>query len=227
MASQRPRSTGTAPTGLVAHVDGDRLLPRGDGAVADHRGLRALANALATMHQAPLPDGPFPRITVASSLATMRDWARSEDNTRMGAAIDRIGPLAEDDPVWVHGDPNLSNVLFDRHFAVAGIIDWEDSAIADYRYDVATVYWFLRLRVPEDNAAVFISAYESASGRPVRDLAQWFAWLSIRGWAVDAPLRNIAPATNLFGPEYMAEAERRLDAAGWPSPQKRGNLFRR
>jgi ubiquinone/menaquinone biosynthesis C-methylase UbiE len=107
-----------------------------------------------------------------------------------GGAIERVRPLPEEPPVFVHGDPNLGNVLFGDDMAVAGVIDWEDAAIADRRFDVATGYWFLLLRAP-DVAGDFIAAYEAASGRPVRDLRQWLAFQTVRAWAVGGMLRAV------------------------------------
>ena len=210
-----PRLFGHGPGWtLVDAVDGHRLL---DGAFShDERvhAVRALAGVLAALHRLPLPDGPFPRISTVDALATLRTRAAVADDARLSAAVARLRPLPEDTPVFVHGDPNLSNVLFDDDLAVAGLIDWEDAAIGDFRFDVATALWFLRLRAP-DLAAAFIEAYESASGRRVADMPQWLAFATVRAWAVSTALRTFVPTLKLFSTDAEKDAaERRLDEAG-------------
>jgi aminoglycoside phosphotransferase (APT) family kinase protein len=154
-------------------------------------------------------------VTGAGALLTLRTWAASLGDARLAAAIERVRPLADEAPVFVHGDPNLGNVLFDDALDVAGIIDWEDSAIADRRFDLATAYWFLLLRAP-GVAGDFIAAYEAASGKPVRDLPQWLAFQTVRAWAIGGMLRAVGSDVALFSTDdEKAEAERRLHAAGF------------
>ena len=200
---------------LVAWVSGQRMTPGGARATVDAHAARSLAGVLAQLHRLPPPDGPFPRVTVAASLLAIRAWATALGDARLSAAIERLRPLAEEAPVFIHGDPNPSNVLLDGDFGVAGLIDWEDAAIADYRFDIVTAYWALLLRAP-DVAGDFIAAYESASGRPVRDLPQWLAFATVRAWAVAGILRASGAALTLFSTdEEKAAAERRLDEAGF------------
>ncbi len=200
---------------LVERVAGTRLAAQEPGAAVDARAVRSLAGVLARLHRLPPPDGPFPRATVAGELLTLRAWAASLGDARLAAAIERVRPLPEEPPVFVHGDPNLGNVLFDDDMAVAGIVNWEDAAIADRRFNVATGYWFLLLRAP-DVAGEFIAAYEAASGRPVRDLPQWLAFQTVRAWAVGGMLRVAGRDVALFSTDdEKAEAERRLDVAGF------------
>jgi aminoglycoside phosphotransferase (APT) family kinase protein len=200
---------------LVAHVDGRRLLPLDPGAVLDARPARSLAALLARLHNLPLPEGPFPRVSTATALRTIRERAASAGDARLSAAAARLRPLDDGPPVFVHGDPHPGNALFDDDFGVAGVIDWEDAAIADRRFDVAMAYWWMLERTPSI-AGEFIAAYEAASGGPVRDLPRWLAFATVRAWAVAAALRAAGHALALFSTEEeVAEAERRLSAAAW------------
>jgi aminoglycoside phosphotransferase (APT) family kinase protein len=200
---------------LVAHVDGRRLLPLDPGVELDARPARSLAALLARLHALPLPEGPFPRVSTATSLRIIRERAASAGDARLSAAVERLRPLDDGAPVFVHGDPHPGNALFDDEFAVAGLIDWEDAAIADCRFDVAMAYWWMLERTP-GIAGEFIAAYEAATGHPVRDLPRWLAFATVRAWAVGATLRAAGHALALFSTEEeMAEAERRLAACGW------------
>jgi aminoglycoside phosphotransferase (APT) family kinase protein len=117
--------------------------------------------------------------------------------------------------VFVHGDANLGNVLFDPDLNVAALIDWEDAAIADYRFDVVTTHRFLMRRCPAV-APDFIAAYEEAAGAPVCDLPQWSALHSLRARAVADALRDVQPELMVVNTdEDYAEAQELLTAAGW------------
>jgi aminoglycoside phosphotransferase (APT) family kinase protein len=200
---------------LVQAVHGHRLLD-GDWSAAERaRAVRSLAGVLATLHAAPLPEGPFPRATTAAAIAVARDRASASGNARLIAATARLRPLDDGRPVFVHGDANLSNVLFDDAMRVAGLIDWEDAAIADRRLDIATACWFLLARAPE-LADAFLAAYQAASGQPLVDMARWIALATVRAWAVAEALRASGRALKMFTSHAdQRDAERRLDQAGY------------
>ncbi len=211
-----PRLYGHGPDWtLVDAVRGHRLLD-GDWTAAERvRAMRSLAGVLATLHATPLPDGPFPRATTAAAISVARDRATASGEARLIAAVARLRPLDEEAPVFIHGDPNLSNVLFDDDMRVAGLIDWEDAAIADRRLDIATACWFMLARAPELTDA-FVAAYEAASGRPLTGMRQWIAFATVRAWAVSAALRATGRPLKMFTTDAdQSEAERRLDEAGF------------
>jgi aminoglycoside phosphotransferase len=200
---------------LVQAVRGHRLLDGEWSAAERERAVRSLAGVLATLHAAPPPDGPFPRATTAAAIAVACDRATASGNARLIASAARLRPLDDNAPVFVHGDANLSNVLFDDDMRVAGLIDWEDAAIADRRLDVATACWFLRARAPELTDP-FLAAYEAASGPPLTNLTRWFAIATIRAWAVTEALRASGRPLKMFTSEAeQREAEQRLDEAGF------------
>lgn len=198
---------------LVEAVHGHRLLDGDWSAEERVRAVQSLAGALAMLHAAPPTDGPFPPVTTASAIAVAHDRAAASGDARLLAAVARLRPLDEEPPVLDHGDPNLSNVLFDDEMRVAGLIDWEDAAIADYRFDIATACWFLLARAPELTDP-FVAAYEAASGRRVDCLRQWIAFTTVRAWAVSDSLRATGAPLAIFTSDAdQREAERRLDEA--------------
>jgi len=211
-----PRLYGHGPSWtLVEAVHGHRLLDGDWSAEQRADAVRSLADVLATLHAMPTPDGAFPHATTAVAIATARDRATASGDARLVAAVARLRPLDEAPPVFVHGDPNFSNVLFDDEMRVAGLIDWEDAAIADRRFDIATACWFLRRRAPE-LADALVLAYGAASGQPVADLKRWIAFATVRAWAVSAALRAAGAPLKLFTTEKdQSEAERRLGEAGF------------
>ncbi len=211
-----PRLYGHGPDWtLVEAVPGHRLLD-GDWTAAERvRAVRSLAGVLATLHAAPLPDGPFPRATTPAAIAIARGRAAASGDPRLIAAVARLRALDDETPVFVHGDPNLSNVLFDDDMRVAGLIDWEDAAVADRRLDIATTCWFM-LRLAPELTDAFVAAYEAASGRRLVDLRRWIAFATVRAWAVSAALRATGRPLKMFTTDAdQSEAERRLDEAGF------------
>jgi aminoglycoside phosphotransferase (APT) family kinase protein len=200
---------------LVEHVPGGILVPRRQAAEVEPRAVRSLAGALARLHRLPIPEGPFPRVTTSDAIATIRARAEAAHDDRLARLAERLRPIAEEPPVFVHGDANLGNVLFDDNLNVVALIDWEDSAIADYRFDVVTAHRYLLRRCPAV-APDFIAAYEEASGAPVRDLPQWSALHSLRARAVADALRDVQPDLGVTNTDQdYAEGERLLGAAGW------------
>jgi aminoglycoside phosphotransferase (APT) family kinase protein len=200
---------------LAEHVNGRILVPRRQAAEVDPRAVRSLAAVLAQLHRLPVPDGPFPRVTTPDAIATIRARADAAHDDRLARLAARLRRLDEGPPVFVHGDANLGNVLFDDDLNVAALIDWEDCAIADYRFDVVTTHRFLMRRCPAV-APHFIAAYEEASGAPVRHLAQWGALHALRARAVADALRDVQPALGVTNTDQdYTEAEELLAAAGW------------
>lgn len=200
---------------LVEHVAGRILVPRRQAAAVEPRAVRALARVLANLHRLPLPEGPFPHSTTDGAIETIRTRAAAAGDDRLARLAARLRPIDEGPAVFVHGDANLGNVLFDDALGVRALIDWEDSAVADYRFDVVTAHRFLMRRCPTV-APDFIAAYEEAAGAPVRDLPQWSALHSLRARAVADALRDVQPELGVTNTvQDYAEAEELLAAAGW------------
>jgi aminoglycoside phosphotransferase (APT) family kinase protein len=95
------------------------------------------------------------------------------------------------------------------------LLDWEDAAIGDFRFDVVTAYWFMLYGVPHA-AGRFLKEYERSTGRLVENLDGWLALLTLRGWAIAEVMRKQGQAIRLFEMEAeKEEAERRLAIAGF------------
>ncbi len=160
-------------------------------------------------------------------------------------------------PTLVHGTPDFGNVLIDPAAPVArpgetpgrptaagtpptgsprdatagerltAWLDWEDSAIADPRWDVAAVVAYLRVFKLADLGQRFVDHYRAASGRPVDDLTLWLALIALRGWALTCWLQAWRAAGTapefpgldhwLFSlPRYRAAAQSALQRVeGW------------
>lgn len=215
-----PRAHGPDWT-LVDEIAGHDLTSSPVNHDAHIAAARSLATVLARLHALPVPDGPFPRVTTESTIATLREWARTLGYQRLQQAVSRLRPLAEISPVLVHGDPHYHNMLFDDEYRVAGLFDWEDAAIADYRFDAAIAVWFLRRHLERGQAVAesepcFVEAYEAASGRRIDDLAQWLAFNNIRSWAVADMMRAAGYAMRSFRTdEEKTAAERALTETGF------------
>jgi aminoglycoside phosphotransferase (APT) family kinase protein len=200
---------------LVEYVKGLRLPARAEHGGVHPVSVRSLAAAQAALHRLPPPVGPFPRPTTASTIGMMRRWAMAAGDARLAAAVRRLRPLPELSPVLVHGDLGLNNVIFHDDLTVAGLIDWEDSAVADPRFDLVRSYWGLLPQAPA-MADALITAYEEATESEVAHLPQWLALICVRSWAWASVTRARGLTTNAFSTdEDLDAAERRLDEAGF------------
>ena len=72
----------------------------------------------------------------------------------------------------LHGDYWAGNVLC-AHGAVRAVVDWDQATVGPPAYDVGYCRADLALGFGPEVAAAFLSAYETATGRPLEDLARW------------------------------------------------------
>ncbi|HEX2171170.1 MAG TPA: aminoglycoside phosphotransferase family protein [Dehalococcoidia bacterium] len=200
---------------LVDWIHGEPLgdhdaVTDGDVPAAQH-----LAGVLARLHRLPLPDGPFPRPSPGEVINTIHRWSAGLGNDRLTQAIRRVVPPPAGKPAFIHGDRNRTNVLVSADHQIAGLIDWEDAAIADPRFDVGRAAASLA-RLDPALAASFLAAYEAEWGAPVVDLAQWLALLAVQRWTMIELLRTRRPrADQIAMPAIPDDIERLLREAGW------------
>jgi len=86
-------------------------------------------------------------------------------------------------PVIIHGDLHLENILVDTENNNAiHIIDWEDCIIGDYRFDVANFYKCLRKGYNQTLANQFLEEYQKRSGYVCDndDIEYWASILDLR-----------------------------------------------
>ncbi|MGJ8669985.1 MAG: aminoglycoside phosphotransferase family protein [Oceanococcus sp.] len=100
------------------------------------------------------------------------------------------GQLGEEQRVWIHGDAHPGNVL-KREDGRCGLVDWDETGVADYRFDVAYA-WALFARRQDDAAAeYFAQCYQTASGRDMQQLNEWWCLLNIRDYIAVEHLRRL------------------------------------
>ena len=135
-----------APAFAMSHVSA-----RGDLRPRDPAGwTRQLAEALATLHRAPIErvdlgflEGAERHLDRQLSWAMYhtRDPAQNPDNAAVRSALQLWRPrLPEMPPVLNHGDYWAGNVLW-RRGRLAAIVDWDSAALGPAGLDVATRTW--------------------------------------------------------------------------------------
>jgi aminoglycoside phosphotransferase (APT) family kinase protein len=149
----------------------------------------AAAVMLARLHAVPPTDVGLGREPVGDLVAEVERWQRAldtvDEDLRSGHSACAAGLKATVPEPWppavLHGDWRLGNMLC-RGGRIEAVIDWEIWSVGDPRIDLA---WFVANSVWPDNAfatrpapgvpgpATLRSAYETAAGRPVADVA-WF-----------------------------------------------------
>jgi aminoglycoside phosphotransferase (APT) family kinase protein len=159
--------------------------------------LADLGRELARIHALPLADIPaaIPRVDTADALAALkaRFLGYGGDRPVIALAIrwceDHLPTPA--DPVLVHGDYRMGNVMVDAD-GLAAVLDWELAHLGDAHEDLAfgcmTVWRFGQLDRPAlglGSLEDYFAAYESAGGEPV-DHERFRFWLIYRTlwWAL-------------------------------------------
>lgn len=137
-------------------------------------------------------ESSLPRITLSYVLANLAALAAQIDVPELGEAIDktmgRAFDIAEDDVVILHGDFHFLNILLqDQH--IAGVVDWEYSALGDPRWDVANTYMQLVDFGAADAAATFLDVYtqetkRSFDGPPIYNVVAPLQQWTISEWLV-------------------------------------------
>lgn len=115
----------------------------------------------------------------------------------------RHAPLADPagaPPVLLWGDPRLGNLIFDDHFGVQAVLDWDLAALGPREMDLG---WYFGLnsmmdelfgqRVPGfPERAEAVERYEAASGHAVTDLAWHEVFALVRALAINDRQRRVA-----------------------------------
>ena len=179
--------------------------------------LRECAGQLAAIHDAAvdrLPAG-VPLVDVETTLDVFEDQFRDAGGDRPIIALAlrwlRDRPVTIDDPVLVHGDFRMGNILAEGS-RLTGVLDWELAHLGDHHEDLAyacmAVWRFHRV----ERAAMglgslddFLDAYRAAGGRTV-DSERFHYWLVYRTcwWALGCLT---------MGSTWRAGADRTLERA--------------
>jgi aminoglycoside phosphotransferase (APT) family kinase protein len=178
-----------------------------------------LAELLARLHALShegLNSEPLYQATVAGSLVRMLLWSREMGNEDLRWVIASLKPKVAQIKSWppklIHGEPYLDNVLVEAD-KIKALLNWENAAIGDPRWDVMTAAHWLREHSPS-LADQLVNWYETFTGRTITDRPFWYALISARLWALKSWLHyaiqaNIAPAEGAAWTEDVALAKER------------------
>ena len=138
--------------------------------------LRALGEAVATVHAASLPPSPqLPARTRPVEPVDFDALRRGEPTRPLLAEAEdflRRSPLPDHRPVFVHGDFWHGNAMWDGD-RLTGIIDWECAGIGHPGIDLGMLRCDAALAVGPAGADAVLDGYESAIGRRAADVAYW------------------------------------------------------
>ena len=129
------------PVLALAAVPGEALGVLGEPSTASPQAWAAAGAVVRRLHDAPLPPWPGTRLDdVAARLDSECAWLLA-DGVLPAEVIRRNREIAEGalrpwDPVFVHGDLQITHVFVDGD-EVSGVIDWSEAAPGDAMFDLA------------------------------------------------------------------------------------------
>jgi aminoglycoside phosphotransferase (APT) family kinase protein len=148
---------------------------RSTGAPSTAR-LRALGEAVAMVHAAPLPSSSHLPVRRRPIEPVDFDAVRRSEPARplLVEAEDvlRRIPMPDHRPVFVHGDFWHGNAMWD-HDRLTGIVDWECAGVGHPGIDLGMQRCDAALAVGPSGADAVLAGYESATGRAAADVAYW------------------------------------------------------
>jgi aminoglycoside phosphotransferase (APT) family kinase protein len=162
--------------------------PVNRAAAARSRHVDALGALLAQLHRQSVPDSVrevLPRIDVQEQ---MEQIARIAQQQKDAALMEAIGELSPDQvevypPCVLHGDPQLASIKCDAR-GITAWLNWENSAIGDPRWDVASVINELQSSQRHSWADRFYETYSERAGIRLHNMAYWQALVAIQRWAI-------------------------------------------
>ena len=161
------------PALALAALPGRALGRLGEPSAASREAWNATGVVIRTLHDAPLPPWPGPRVDeLAARLAAECDWLIANDVVP-SEVVTRNRRLAEAalrpwTPVFIHGDLQVAHVFVEGD-AVTGVIDWSEAGPGDALFDLAT----LTLGHPERLDEV-IAGYGAEVDLEV--IRAWWSW---------------------------------------------------
>jgi aminoglycoside phosphotransferase (APT) family kinase protein len=166
--------------------------------------LRALGEAVASVHAAPVPTSPHLPARQRPVEPVDFDAGRRSEPARSllcdAEDVLRRIPLPEHGPVLVHGDFWHGNTMWD-HDQLTGIIDWECAGVGHPGIDLGMQRCDAALVVGPPGADAVLAGYESAIGRPAADVAYWDV----------AAALTTPPTMDLFVQIYAGQGRTDLD----------------
>ncbi|MFD5728605.1 MULTISPECIES: phosphotransferase family protein [unclassified Streptomyces] len=128
----------------LAAVRGTALGRLGEPSPASPAAWAAAGAAIRTLHEAPLPPWPGRSADgLAAELERECDWLLAQE-ALPAELVTRNRRIAEAalrpwEPVFVHGDLQITHVFTGDDDEVTGIIDWSEAARGDALFDLATL----------------------------------------------------------------------------------------
>jgi len=163
------------PVLALAALPGRPLGRLGEPSTASAAAWAAAGAAVRRLHDAPPPPWPGPSLDeLASRLDREREWLVANDvlpanllarNRRVAEAV-----LRPWQPVFIHGDLQLSHVFTDRD-EITGVLDWYEAAPGDALFDLAILTLGHEERLDD-----LLAGYGTGADRDVLR-----AWWSFRG----------------------------------------------
>ena len=182
-----------------------------------------MANLLANLHSLnhnSLNNEPLYQATVAGTLVRMLLWSREMGNESLRQVIARLKPAVAELKSWrprlLHGNLNLGNIVTDGA-DITMVLNWENAAIGDPRWDVMTAADALRPIDPELGEQL-VNWYETFTGHTIKDRPFWWAMISVRLWALKswvahAIRQGLVPPDFVDWTEDLSEVETRAFTA--------------
>jgi Ser/Thr protein kinase RdoA (MazF antagonist) len=129
----------------------------------------------------------LPWVTLPGALANLTAISVQIDKPELSNAVEQVMPRAyeieENLPCVIHGDYHFLNALL-HEGKISGVIDWEYSAMADPRWDVANVYIQLTDFGAADAANAFLEHYLAHSERVFEGPPVYNVVAPIQQWAI-------------------------------------------
>nr|WP_177215356.1 aminoglycoside phosphotransferase family protein [Actinokineospora terrae] len=180
------------PVLAIGAVPGEALGVLGEPSRASGGAWAAVGDVVRRLHEAPLP--PWVGVGVDEVAARLdRECAWLVDNGVLPAGVIRRnreiaeGALRRWDPVFIHGDLQITHVFVDGD-EVTGIIDWSEAAPGDAMFDLAILTLGHEERLDD-----LLAGYGPGADRDV--IRAWWSlralvasrWLIGHGFDPDAP----------------------------------------
>lgn len=136
--------------------------------------LPAFVKLQADLHR--LPWQPFADHPDPSAAQTIAMWRRLSElfadlefGAGMGWLASHVGDIAQLEPVVIHWDFHVGNVLVDE-VGTTHVLDWTQIAVTDRRFDVAWTELLIAMAVSPSAATGFRAEYERQT-QPLADMA--------------------------------------------------------
>jgi aminoglycoside phosphotransferase (APT) family kinase protein len=181
------------PVLALAALPGRALGRLGEPSSASPAAWAAAGAAARTLHDAPLPPWPGPKLEdLASRLDGECEWliANGVLPTDLVTRNRRIAEAALRPwtPVFAHGDLQITHVFVGDHDEITGVVDWSEAGRGDALYDLATL-----TLGHEERLGDLVAGYGAEVDVDV--IRAWWSWRSLVAirWLAEHGFDPMAP----------------------------------